>query len=630
MSQGIHRLPAIICSVVAFGLGSVRADAQANLLTDLGVGTGYGVNNSGQVVLQNGIYSNGSVTAFPTGFTGAAINASGEVAGGYTAPNIVLACATYSNGTVTNLGVLSGAEDVDTCIAGGINASGAVSGWSETTGGVYTEGIIDVNGAMTGFMGISGPYTQLVSQAYGINDSGQITGTAAANTPCCSYDGFIYDSASMTFTDLGPGTGYAINANGEVAGTFANGSFVYPALPGSTEGIGYAINATGQVVGDVGPNGHAFFFNGVTTDLNALVSPSDPLQPLVTLIDGRGINDSRLILVNGTDSRTQQTHAYLLQGPWIDFAPGALSFPSEQIGTTSSPQSMVVTNAGTASLAIGSISVTGDFAQTNNCGASLSSGGACDVMVAFSPTAGGNLTGSLTVSSGGVPYVIALSGSAPIKVSISASASTVMTGVAVKLTWTGSPGASCTATGGGTSDGWTGTVPASGTQSVKESTAGTYSYGLTCTAGSQTATAQVSVVVTWPVVSASLSASPTTINSGQPTTLTWTSSNASSCSATGGGTSDNWPGTKATSGNEAVTEPFVPATTLTLNFVITCTSSASGKSAQASAKVIENAPVAPTKSGGGGAFDSSSLTCLFGILVLQLLRQQFYLRARKN
>ena len=51
------------------------------------------------------------------------------------------------------------------------------------------------------------------------------------------------------------------------------------------------------------------------TDLNTIVSATDPLQPYVTLTDAGGINDNRLIVANGVDSRTGQQHAYLLQVP---------------------------------------------------------------------------------------------------------------------------------------------------------------------------------------------------------------------------------------------------------------------------------------------------------------------------
>jgi hypothetical protein len=206
-------------------------------------------------------------------------------------------------------------------------------------------------------------------------------------------------------------------------------------------------------------------------DINALVNASDPLKAFVTLTDARGINDSRLVVVNGIDSRTSVKHAYLLQGPWLDVAPGQWSFPSQAIGTMSSTQSVSLTNAGPTPLTIGSITTSGDFTQSSDCGASLASGDKCMVKVTFGPTAAGTLTGALTVVSAGVPIATPLAGTGHIQVTISSSAATTTTGVPVTLTWKASPGASCTATGGSAADKWTGTVAANGMQSVTESTA---------------------------------------------------------------------------------------------------------------------------------------------------------------
>ena len=42
------------------------------------------------------------------------------------------------------------------------------------------------------------------------------------------------------------------------------------------------------------------------------VDPADPLQPFVTLVNGVDINDLGQILANGFDSRTGESHAYLV------------------------------------------------------------------------------------------------------------------------------------------------------------------------------------------------------------------------------------------------------------------------------------------------------------------------------
>jgi probable HAF family extracellular repeat protein len=617
------------------------ANAQ-NLLTDLGPGTAYGVNNNWQVVLSNGIWSNGTVTAFPTdnglNFYGLAINSSGEVAGYVWNDAALEDAAFYSDGTVTRIGGVNADPGLAFASAIGINDNGEIVGSGAATAGSYSYAFIYNEGQIIRLLfpgSIPIPDGTAASVALGINDAGQVTGQAAKDDGAgVIHEAFLYDSNTATWTDLGHGVGNAINASGQVTGQ--NGTTGYAslysggsesdlgALPGGTTSTGYAINAMGQIVGSSAVAGsattHAFFYNGTMQDMNALVTATDPLQPYVTLTEARGINDSRLIAVNGTDSRTNLQHAYLLRvPPWLEVAPGTLRFASQAIGTVSSTQSVSLTNAGPTPLASG-ISIAGDFSETNNCGGALAPSAQCAVMVTFGPTSVGALTGALTVASAGVPIaVIPLLGTSPVQVTMSSSAATTTAGVLVKLTWTASPGATCTATGGSTADGWTGVVALSGTKSVTESRAGTYPYGLSCTAGSQSKSTQTSVVVTWPAVSVSLTALPASFTAAQSVTLQWSSINATSCSATGGGAGDNWPGTKAKSGTVTLTEPNAPTTpTLTLTYMLKCTSAASGLSATASAKSIET-PAA--RSGGGGSLDPWAVLFLGGVAALRRFRQ---------
>ena len=93
-------------------------------------------------------------------------------------------------------------------------------------------------------------------------------------------------------------------------------------------------------------------------------------------------------------------------------SPTALSFGDVASGSTSSAQTVTVSNPGTSAASISSVSVTGPFSQTNTCGSSIAAGGSCTVSVKFSPTTGGALTGSLTIatSAPGGPITVALSG----------------------------------------------------------------------------------------------------------------------------------------------------------------------------------------------------------------------------
>jgi hypothetical protein len=83
--------------------------------------------------------------------------------------------------------------------------------------------------------------------------------------------------------------------------------------------------------------------------------------------------------------------------------PSPLAFPSQQVQTTSAAQSVTITDTGTLDLNITSLTVTGDFAETDNCtGQSITLNGTCQISVTFAPTQSGARIGLLTVF-GNVP-----------------------------------------------------------------------------------------------------------------------------------------------------------------------------------------------------------------------------------
>lgn len=80
-----------------------------------------------------------------------------------------------------------------------------------------------------------------------------------------------------------------------------------------------------------------------------------------------------------------------------------------------------------------------------------------------------------------------------------------------------------------------------------------------------------------------LTADPTTIDAGESSTLTWSSTNATSCTASGG-----WSGTKATSGSTSVSP------TETVTYTLTCTGPGGTASDDATVTVIDVEPEDPT------------------------------------
>lgn len=88
--------------------------------------------------------------------------------------------------------------------------------------------------------------------------------------------------------------------------------------------------------------------------------------------------------------------------PAVTFAPTSLTFADQVIGTTSAPQSITITNTGTASLFINSAAVpnTLDFTLVGDgcSGLTLAVGTSCSVSITFSPTASGTRSAAFTLT----------------------------------------------------------------------------------------------------------------------------------------------------------------------------------------------------------------------------------------
>jgi len=89
----------------------------------------------------------------------------------------------------------------------------------------------------------------------------------------------------------------------------------------------------------------------------------------------------------------------------------SLNFGSQITGTTSSAQTITVTNIGNATLTITGVAASGDFAASG-CVTSLAAGATCTLSVTFTPTATGARRGTvaLTDNVAGSPQMISLFG----------------------------------------------------------------------------------------------------------------------------------------------------------------------------------------------------------------------------
>lgn len=101
--------------------------------------------------------------------------------------------------------------------------------------------------------------------------------------------------------------------------------------------------------------------------------------------------DGRMDFVSGNQ--------VFLQSPAISGLPSsAVSFANQQMGTSSSPQTVQVRNTGSAVLTFASIQASATFAESDNCQPSVTMGAGCTINVTFNPTTIGPLTCTLTLT----------------------------------------------------------------------------------------------------------------------------------------------------------------------------------------------------------------------------------------
>jgi 6-phosphogluconolactonase (cycloisomerase 2 family) len=146
----------------------------------------------------------------------------------------------------------------------------------------------------------------------------------------------------------------------------------------------------------------------------------------------------RAASLNVTDNATGSPHIVVLSGeglnptPAVTLVPGSFTFPPAMAGSTGTSQGFTLTNSGTGTLHISSITLAGpnpgDFTQTNTCGATVSINANCVINVTFKPQAAGARTAIVTIvdDAPASPQAISLIGSATAPFTIAPVANTVV------------------------------------------------------------------------------------------------------------------------------------------------------------------------------------------------------------
>jgi hypothetical protein len=241
---------------------------------------------------------------------------------------------------------------------------------------------------------------------------------------------------------------------------------------------------------------------GATCTINVVFNPASVGPATATLsVNAGGGAGTQTVALGGTGIAATYTAT-----------PTSVAFGNQLTNVASAPTSVTVTNTGAVALPITSITLSTagsqPFSQTNTCGTSVAVGTNCTISVVFDPASVGSATATLSVNVSGGPLTVNLSGNGSFNVALTASSASTAVDVPVTLTWSSTLGATCTASGGTSGDGWTGTLGPSGSRAVTEASTGNYDYGLNCVAQNVSANAApLTVAVALPTITVSSSKS---------------------------------------------------------------------------------------------------------------------------
>jgi hypothetical protein len=273
----------------------------------------------------------------------------------------------------------------------------------------------------------------------------------------------------------------------------------------------------------------------------------------------------------------------------------SLSVPSIELGSTATlTWTSVYATSCTAS---GS----GSGISANWSGAQATAGS-----LVLTPTAAGTQTYTLTctnafgTSAAGTASLPVYSGTAPAAPTLTLGSSSVAVGSSTTLAWSAVSATGCTASGA-----WSGPLATSGSETITPSYVGPQDYTLSCSnAGGPSAAASVTLNATPQTVvpaAPTLTLGASSIHADTTTTISWSSTNASSCTA-GGSTntvSSGWTGVLGPTGQNTVT----PIALGTFTYTLYCTNAA-GNSPTTSVNLTVTAS---QNTGGGGAIDELGL-----------------------
>ena len=259
-----------------------------------------------------------------------------------------LSYSTYLGGTGSEYGLATTMIAIDNETPPNIY----VTGYTNSTNFPVTAGAFQtkIGGAYDAFVSKFAPSPN-VGLSGGLNFGNQNVGTTSA-------------PLTITVTNTGNATltVSAVQITGTNAADFKESNTCTSASVAPQATCGITVTFTPSITG--------------TENANVTVTDNAPDSPESTTLTGVGEGGS---------------------SPAVTLNPTSLTFATQLVGTTSPAQNVMLTNTGTATLTITSITTTGDFAQTNNCGTTVAAGAGCTISVTFTPPTINTRTGTVSV-----------------------------------------------------------------------------------------------------------------------------------------------------------------------------------------------------------------------------------------
>jgi len=227
-------------------------------------------------------------------------------------------------------------------------------------------------------------------------------------------------SANLVFTDNAPNSPQLIPLSGVgvvPAVTFSPTTLTFPTQVIYTYSKAQVVTLTNTGLGILKFTGGTLSgqFGATTTCSGPLKSGASCNITVIFKPRAKGIlNGDISVTDNAPDS--PQKLPLTGTGTFVQLKPTNINFGDQPINTTSLPKYITFTNQGTATVNISSIvssgADSGDFAVTNNCGASVAVGASCFIKVTFTPLAQGQRMADVLITDdgGGSPQNVPLLG----------------------------------------------------------------------------------------------------------------------------------------------------------------------------------------------------------------------------